>query len=122
MKVFNLRQRGAATQYETEKFAYCNLPGLQGHTIPRFLRDGLQAHTAAPVIVTSYEGRALAEDEPVPGDLREHMEAVLQSLHGAGAAHGAVSASCFVVKGKSVRLVNFGKTVVHATPKARRWR
>ena len=99
VKVFNLRQRGAAAQYEVEKFAYRNLPAsLQGNTIPRFLSSGLQAHTAAPVIVTSYEGDALDEDEPVPADLHERMEAALQSLHVAGASHGAVSPLCIVVK------------------------
>ena len=70
VKVFNLRKRGAAAQYETEKRAY-SLSDLHGKPIPRFLCSGLQAHTAAPVIVTSYEGKALAEDEPMPGHLRK---------------------------------------------------
>ena len=68
VKVFNLRKRGAAAQYETEKIAYSSRSGMHGNTNPRFLCSGLQAHTAAPVIVASYEGKAAA-DEPVP----EHL-------------------------------------------------
>ena len=71
VKVFNLRKRGAPAQYEMEKRAYSSLSDLHGKTVPRFLCSGLQAHTAAPVIVTSYEGKALAEDEPMPGHLRK---------------------------------------------------
>ncbi len=70
VKVFNLRKRGAAAQYETEKRAY-SLSDLHGKPIPRFLCSGLQAHTAAPVIVISYEGNFLAESEPVLEHLRE---------------------------------------------------
>ena len=113
MKVYNvLRKRGALAAYKREKHAYHKLKPLQGKAIPYLLRSGLQAHTAAPVIVTSYEGQALAEDEPVPLHLQKLMREATQALHAMGAAHGR---SGFVVKGDVVRLVDFEETALEAT-------
>ena len=46
VKMYNLKQHGAAAVYETEKLAYQALEALQGGTIPRLLRSGLMEHTA----------------------------------------------------------------------------
>ena len=115
VKVYNLQQRGAAAAYETEKLAYQKLEALQGETIPHFLRSGLLQHTAAPVIVTSLEGDALAEDRRVPQRLHKPMREALQALHAAGAAHGDVRHSNFLVSGSEVLLVDLGQTVLRAS-------
>ena len=116
VKVYDLQQHGAAAAYETEKLAYQKLEALQGETIPRFLGSGLLLHTAAPVIVTSMEGVALAEEKRVLQKLHKPMREALQALHAAGAAHGDVRHSNFLVSGREVRLVDLGQTVLRASP------
>ena len=116
VKVYDLQQRGAAAAYETEKLAYQKLEALQGKTIPHFLGSGLLLHTAAPVIVISLEGVALAEGKRVPQKLHKPMRDALQALHDAGAAHGDVRPSNFLVSGREVRLVDLGQAVLRASP------
>ena len=115
MKVYNLRKRGALAAYEREKDAYHKLKPLQGKAIPYLLRSGLQAHTAAPVIVTSYEGQALVEYEPVPLHLHQAMRENLQVLHAAGAVCRDMHCSNIVVDGNAVQLVNLECLALNAT-------
>ncbi|CAL5219842.1 g1757 [Coccomyxa viridis] len=56
VKVYNLREDGSVAAYKREKMAYKGLKSLQGVAIPYFLRSGLLAHSAAPVIVSSMRG------------------------------------------------------------------
>ena len=115
VKMYNLKQHGAAAVYETEKLAYQTLGALQGGTIPRLLHCGLIEHTAVPVIVTSLRGAALQEDMPVPKHLHKPMRRALWALHAAGAAHGDVChASFLVANGSAVRLVYLGSTILRA--------
>ena len=115
VKVYNLQQHGAAAAYKTEKLAYQELEALQGKTIPHLLRSGLLLHTSAPVIVTSLEGDALEEDERVPKQLHKPIREALKALHTAGAAHGDVRRSNFLVSGGKVQLVDLGQTVLQAS-------
>ena len=117
VKVYDLQQHGAAAAYENEKLAYQKLEALQGKAIPHFLGSGLLLHTAAPVIVTSLEGVALAEGKRVPQKLHKPMQKALQALHNAGAAHGDVRLSNFLVSDGEVLLVDLGQTVLLASPK-----
>ena len=119
VKVYNLHQDGAAGAYEVEKLAYQKLKALQGAILPRLLRSGVLAHTAAPIIVTSYEGVALAEDKRVPQRLHKHMRQALKALHAAGAAHGDVRRSNFLDCKDKVLLVDLGQTAVKATNEAK---
>ncbi len=115
VKIYNLRRNGAVAAYEREKLAYQGLKSLQGLVIPCFLRSGVLAHTAAPVIVSSYEGAVLDLDKPVPEHLHQAMEEALKALHAAGAAHCDVNISTFVVNGDAVRLVDFERLALNAT-------
>jgi len=116
VKVYSrLQKRGALAAYKREKDAYNKLKPLQGKAIPYLLRSGLQAHTAAPVIVTSYEGQALAEDETVPLHLHQAMREALQAMRAAGAAHRDVKCSRSVVNRDAVRLVDFESLALDAT-------
>ena len=115
VKVYNLRRDGAVAAYEREKVAYKELEALQGVAIPYFLRSGVLAHTAAPVIVLSYERTVLDLDKHVPAHLHQAMEEALEALHAAGAAHCNVSISKFVVSGNAVRLVDFERLALKAT-------
>ena len=115
VKVYNLREDGSVAAYKREKMAYKGLKSLQGVAIPYFLRSGLLAHSAAPVIVSSYEGIALNLDKPVPKHLHQAMEEALEALHAAGAALCDVDRSKFVVDGDAVCLVDFESLVLNAT-------
>ena len=117
VKMYNLKQRGAAAVYETEKLAYQALEALQGGTIPRLLWSGVVEHTAVPVIVTSLDGAALQEDKPVPKHLLKPMRKALRALHTAGTAHGDVCHANFLVNGDAVRLVDLESTVLQASRK-----
>ncbi len=116
VKVYNLEKRGAVATYEHERMAYGELMSLQGVIIPHLVCSGLLQHTAAPVIVTSLEGNAVAEDKRVPRRLHKPMRKVLQALHDAGAAHGDVRRSNFLVgnDGK-VWLIDLAQTALKAS-------
>ena len=116
VKVYNLRRYGAAAAFENEKLAYHELEALQGGTIPLLLRSGVLQHMAAPVIATLLEGAALPHDERVPARLHEPLREALQALYAAGAAHGDVRRSNFVVCPGAVRLIDLGQTVLRASP------
>lgn len=116
VKVYNLQRYGAAAAYKTETLAYRELAALQGAVLPRVVRSGVLAHTAVPVIVTSFEGAALAEDGRVPRRLHKPMRQALRALHAARAAHGDVRASNFLVSSSGeVRLVDLGQAVLGAS-------
>ena len=112
VKVYNLQRHGAAAAYENEKLAYHSLQALQGTTVPCLVRTGLLAHTAAPAIVTSFEGVPLPEGTRAHKELHKPMRQALGALHAAGAAHGDVRSSNFLVRGREVRLVDLGQSVL----------
>lgn len=116
VKVYNLQHHGAAAAYENEKLAYAALQALQGSTIPRLVRSGLQQDTSAPLIMTSFEGDALPEKGRVAQRLHKLLRQALKALHAAGAAHGDVRRANFVVRSDgAVRLVDLGQAVVNAS-------
>ncbi len=116
LKVYNLQKCGAAAAYEQEKLAYGALESLQGVIIPHLLCSGLLQHTAAPVIVTSFEGAAMDEDKRVPPRLHARMRKALEAFHATGAAHGDVRRSNFLVgDGDRVWLIDLGRSVVKAS-------
>ena len=116
VKMFNTKQAGAVAAYGNEKYAYNQLDELQGEAIPHLLRSGFLAHTAAPILVTSWEGNALKEGKRVRRGLHKPMRAALKALHAEGAAHGDVRLSNFVVEGATmVRLVDLGQTIAKAS-------
>ncbi len=111
MKVFNHRQYGAKEAYDREKYAYSRLDKpLQG-MMPRFLHSAFLVHNAAPVIVTTYEGKGYAQGQAVSKGLQKPLQNALKALHAEKAAHGAVSSFMFVAEDGVVKLVNFDQAV-----------
>ena len=116
VKVYDLCHYGAAQAYQAEKLAYQGLADLQGDIIPRLVRCGLLQDSAAPLIVTSFEGDALPEKQRVPLRLHKRLRKALKALHLAGAAHGDVRWSNFLGNKGKVRLVDLAHTVLRASP------
>ncbi len=106
VKIFDHRQHGFKEAYEREKSAYSSVPA---QLRPRLLGSGLLVHSAAPVIVTTYEGSGISAGQAVPKSVKPSLQQALKVLHKV-AAHGAVNCSMFVVRDNVVKLVNFDET------------